>query len=620
MNRHFNTTLKIRKIFFLCIAICTALLFTKCSAPKTLTLSAPGKAKYLIVIPNAPTPVEQTAASELKKHLDEITGTSFDIVRENEANTARPMLIVGNTLLTRSLLPEIDPAKIPYDGIVVETVGDNVIMIGHSVRGTLYAVNTFLEEATGVRWWTSSESFIPKTKKLRIPTLHIKHNPRLIYRESFYKDAFKDEAFAVRMKCNGDFSKITPAYGGHHKFQFFVHSFYPILSPHKYFDTHPEWYSLINGKRTHEAAQLCLSNNAMRKEFTKNALDSLRCHPGMGFISISQNDCYGACQCDNCQAIVREEGSESGPLIRFVNAVAEEIEKEFPEIWVETLAYQYTRKAPLKVKPRKNVVIRLCTIECSFSQPLAEGDQNKPLRDDIEAWSKISDHLFVWNYVTNFTSYMLPHPNIHTLAPDIRFFVKNNTIGLFEQGDYYCDAGDFVRMRNWVISKLMWDPGLDEEKLIDEFLNGYYGTKAAPYLRKYWDLLTKRIKDSNIYLRCYMGNTTDWFTVPVYAEASSLIKKAIEVTKDETLRTRLRREEIPLKFVLLSEYNRFKSYNQQNVSSPIVLPDPERALKEFMGLLREFNVSMVREDFSPNANHIQWVEQLLRARLFPKGL
>jgi hypothetical protein len=250
---------------------------------------------------------------------------------------------------------------------------------------------------------------------------------------------------------------------------------------------------------------------------------------------------------------------------------------------------------------------------------LGEGEQNKAFREDIEAWSKIADHLFIWNYVTDFSSYMLPHPNIHTLAPDIRFFIKNNTIGLFEQGDRSCDAGDFVRMRNWVISRLMWNPDLDENQLIDEFFTGYYGKKAAPYLRKYWDLLTNSAKESGVYLRCYMHNTAAWLTVPVYAEAASLMKKAIDVTKDETLRNRLRREEIPLKFVLLLENERFKEYENQNVTSPVTLPaDPEKALTEFMNLLKEFNVTMVIEDFTPNANHVQWVEQLLRSKLFPE--
>lgn len=618
MSYILKTILKMEKIVYYSLVIFGVLVLNACYEPAGLILSNGGKAKYLIVLPDEPSPVETTAADELKKYLDEITDANFSIISESEADISQPLLVVGNSSLARTLLPKIDITQLPYDGIVVETIGKDIIMLGHPVRGTLYAVNTFLEEAVGVRWWTSTESYIPKTKKLKVPILRIHHAPDLIYRESFYKDAFRDKAFATQMKCNGDFSKITPEYGGYHKFQYFVHSFYPILPPQKYFEQHPEWYSMIDGKRVNKWAQLCLSNDAMRKEFTKNVLDTLRSNPDMHFISISQNDCHGACQCEACQAIVREEGSESGPVIRFVNAVAEEIEKEFPHIWVETLAYQYTRTAPLKVKPRKNVVVRLCTIECSFSQPLGEGEQNKPLRDDIEAWSKIADNLFVWDYVTNFTSYMLPHPNIHVLAPNIRFFIKNNTIGLFEQGDYYCDAGDFVRMRNWVISRLMWDPDLEENKLIDEFLTGYYGEKAAPYLQQYWNLLTNSVKESNVYLGCYMGDTSGWLTVPVYTQAVSLMKKAIEVTKDETLKNRLRREEIPLKFVLLLENERFKVYEQENNISSITPSNPEEALTEFMSLLKEFNVTMIREDFTPNTNHLKWVEELLQSKLFPE--
>lgn len=621
MNFIVKTIFKMRKIVFFLTIIFTALLLNACSNPSTLTLSEKGEAQYVILLPDAPSPVEATAASELKKHLDEITNANFSIVHESEADRSQPLLVVGNSSIARSLLPDIDATQLPYDGIVVETIGKDIIMLGHPDRGTLYAVNTFLEEGAGVRWWTSTESYIPKAKKLKVPPLHIHHAPHLTYREAFYKDALKDEAFAVRMKCNGDFAKISPEYGGYHKFQYFVHSFYTIMPPRDYFDKHPEWYSMIDGERTSHHAQLCLSNDAMREEFTKNVLNTLRTTPDIDFISISQNDSGEdgrSCQCDACQAIVNEEGSESGPVIRFVNAVAEEIEKEFPHIWVETLAYRYTRTAPLKVKPRKNVVVRLCTIECSFSEPLGEGEQNKALRDDMEAWSNIADNLFVWDYVTNFVWYMLPHPNLHLLADNVRFFIENNTIGLFEQGDLYCDAGDFVRMRNWVISRLMWNPDLDENRLIDEFLEGYYGEKAAPYLRQYWELLSHSAKESDVFLSCYMNDTSGWLTVPVYTQAVSLMEKAIAVTKDQTLKDRLRREEIPLKFVLLLENERFKLYEQENNISSITPSNPEEALTEFISLLKEFNVTMVREDFTPNVNHIQWLEQLLRSKLFPE--
>jgi hypothetical protein len=87
----------------------------------------------------------------------------------------------------------------------------------------------------------------------------------LIYREAFYKDAF-ESVFAVRMKCNGSHERIADDYGGHHTFTYFVHSFYPLIPPDKYFEAHPEWFSEINGKRTHDHAQLCLTNDTMRTE------------------------------------------------------------------------------------------------------------------------------------------------------------------------------------------------------------------------------------------------------------------------------------------------------------------------------------------------------------------
>ena len=607
-------------------------LFFSCEATdsNTLLLAKGGKAKYVIVTPDSPTAVEATAVKELKLHLDAITGADFTVVKESAADNGKPQLVVGNSARARALVPGLDAGKLSYDGIVISTAGENIVLVGHPVRGTLYAVYTFLENACGVRWWTSTEKYIPVAKTLKVQELNINYAPKLIYREAFYKDAYssdvnfrneyyseaeQSDVFASRMKSNGYFTNIRPEYGGYHKFQYFVHSFFPILPPDLYFDKHPEWYSLIDGKRSHNHTQLCLTNEQMKAEFIKNALDTLRVNRDMDFISISQNDWHGACQCDKCQAVVKEEGGESGPLIHFVNSVAEAIEKEFPDIWVETLAYQYTRTAPLKVKPRKNVVVRLCTIECSFSQPLGEGDHNKSLRDDIEAWSKIADNLFVWNYVTNFSSYMLPHPNIHTLAPNIRFFVKNKTIGLFEQGDVYCDAGDFVRMRNWVLSHLLWNPEADENQLIDEFLAGYYGKKAAPFLRQYWDLLIDNAKESGVYLRCYMGNTAGWLTVPAYAQAQALFKQAIAATSDNACLQRLYREEIPLKYVLLLENERFRTYQKENGSLPFELPEPEQALNEFLKLLKDNKVTMIREDFSLNPNHIARMEQNLRKAL-----
>lgn len=613
-----NTFWSRKKKFFQFWFLIVSLVLVSCLQPNQLILADKGVGNYTIVLPDNPTAVEVSAAGELKKHLDHITGAEFVILKETDAEDTKLQILVGDSERARKLLPDLDISSLSYDGIIRETVGKNIILVGHPVRGTLYAVNTFLEEACGVRWWTSDESSIPYKKKLKIDIQHVSYAPALIYRESFYKDGVEN-VFCSRMKCNGDFSSTTDEYGGHHHYLPFVHSFNYFLPRERYFATHPEWYSKVGEERVnHPYTQLCLTNSEMREEFINNVIDSLRSHPEAGFVSISQNDSdpdFRFCQCDACSAIAEEEGSQSGPILKFVNEVAEMVEKEFPDVWVETIAYQYSIVPPKNIKPRKNVIVRICTYG-NYSIPLSEGEDNKTTREAIEGWSSIADNLYIWNYVTNFHSYLMPHPNLYSLDEDIRFFVQNNTIGLFEQGDFYSTGGDFVRLRNYLISHLMWNPDLDAELIIDEFLKGYYGVPAAPYVRKYWDLLSNAAVESNVHLTMARSSTADWLDIPTYANAALQMEKAIEVTKDEIKRNRIRREGIPLKFVLLSEYPRFKEYEKQKGSSPVRLPEPEEGLAEFMALLKEFGVKMYHEDWSDNPDHTTAIEQLLRKILF----
>jgi len=80
------------------------------------------------------------------------------------------------------------------------------------------------------------------------------------------------------------------------------------------------------------------------KELTTNALALIRENPEAGYISISQNDYTASCQCPDGQKIVEKEGSESGPILKFVNAVAAKIGFQYPHFWVESMAYTYSEK------------------------------------------------------------------------------------------------------------------------------------------------------------------------------------------------------------------------------------------------------------------------------------
>ncbi len=103
-----------------------------------------------------------------------------------------------------------------------------------------------------------------------------------------------------------------------------------------YGEKHPEWFSEIEGKRIHERAQLCLTNDALRKELIKNLKARLRANPSATIASVSQNDWHKWCTCKNCAAVDEAEGSQA-PLGGSAEAegalgpgTAEEFETETP--------------------------------------------------------------------------------------------------------------------------------------------------------------------------------------------------------------------------------------------------------------------------------------------------
>ena len=186
---------------------------------------------------------------------------------------------------------------------------------------------------------------------------------------------------------NGSASHLDAPRGGGTVYEGFVHTFYRLVPPERYFKTNPEYFSMIDGARRSEHGQLCLTNEDLLEVVIEEVRRRLKANPEAAIVSISQNDSGGgdggACQCGRCRAVDEAEGSPSGVLLRFVNAVAERLEPEFPAVAFDTLAYQYTRKPPRITRPRPSVIVRLCSIECSFAQTMEEGPENKAFRDDV---------------------------------------------------------------------------------------------------------------------------------------------------------------------------------------------------------------------------------------------
>lgn len=513
-----------------------------------------GKARVVIVIDAAASAPERVAANELAAVLHRITGATFEV----QTNTEAPgrAILVGRGVAARKAFKEVNYDSLGDEELVIKTRGNRLLLAGGSPRGTLYAVSRFLQTQCGVRWWTPWASRIPQQRALRIPDIDVREKPAFEYREPYWYPAF-DADWSWRNRCNGQGSQLPAEKGGRVNYKGFVHTFYPLVPPEKHFAAHPEWFSLIKGKRTTDRAQLCLTNPELRRFLLEQVRQWLRESPDTGILSVSQNDWYGACECPDCKALDDAEGSHAGTMLSLVNYIAEQIEPEFPKVAIDTLAYQYTRKPPKTLVPRSNVIIRLCSIECNFRESL-EHESNRSFAEDIRGWSKICQRLYIWDYTTDFSHYVQPHPNWHVLDQNLRFFHANGVRGVFEQGAYQSHGSEMAEMRAWVLAQLMWNPKQDGQALIREFLEGYYGPAATPHLLRYFELM--REATTGHKLGCFAPTERPYFGFKTLQAAEELWLKAESAASvgDAEFLERVRLGHLPVRYVLISRWDKLR--------------------------------------------------------------
>jgi hypothetical protein len=370
---------------------------TTVGGQQQIVLVDEGKSPYSIIIPLEAIPSERYAAEELQRYLERISGVKLPITTDDQPMSSREILLGDNAHVHRLGL-QVDPAKLGPEGFLLRTLQDHLLIIGGRPRGTLYGVYALLEEKLGVRWLTPEVEHVPRTTRVELPFLNEIQKPALEYREVFWTEMLRDADFAARHRLNGHHYRLTEKHGGRGAvFYPFVHSFDQLI-PRETCEQNPEFWPMVEGKRVSGYVQRCLSNPNLVKTAVEQVRRWLEEHPEATIIDVSQNDTGNWCQCPECRAFDEAEGSPAASLIRFVNTIAESIEKDHPDVHVETLAYQYSRKPPKNLRPRRNVIIRLCSIECCFSHPLesCSSKENKLFREDIEEWQAVSPLLYVW--------------------------------------------------------------------------------------------------------------------------------------------------------------------------------------------------------------------------------
>lgn len=444
--------------------------------PAQVCLVSKGKPQARIVLAQE-SDVNRKAAQLLQRFVRETSGGELPIVANGRRS--KNCVVIGEST-----------NEATDDGYVIDCSHGTLAIKTAGGKGAIYGVAALLEKQLGVDYLAKDFYTLTPSADVRIPQMHVAESPAFRFRQTFsYSN--NDSTYRDWMRLQ-EHREMFAA-------DMWVHTFDRLLPSSVYGKSHPEYYSFINGeRRPGNHSQWCLTNPDIF-EIVAHRIDSIfKANPGQNMISVSQNDGNDTyCQCPECRKVNEYEGSPAGCYVRFLNRLAE----RFPDKQFSTLAYLFTMHPPKHVKPLPNVNIMLCDIDTKREVPLTDNESGRDFVRALEGWAKISNNIFVWDYGINFDNVVAPFPNFHILKKNIQLFKRNHATMLFEQVNGTLGT-DFAELRAYMLGKLMWNPELDADSLMQRFMRGYYGA-AAPYLYRYQQMLTGALLASGTPLWIY---------------------------------------------------------------------------------------------------------------------
>ena len=542
---------------------------------KGMLLAEKGKSDYQIVTPENADQKIIFSAKELQNYLQKTAKVKIPVVDQKDQDKNK-----------KSIFLKI--LSIDKNTVSIRSEGDDLIIGGGSAEAVKNAVYVFLEEYLGCDWYAPDAEKVPEHKSLVLKTpVKYSYTPEIVTRTVHSRLFYDDPVFAGKLRVTTEsFPYYVPGAR--------VHTFQKFVPEEKYYKEHPEYFALRNGKRI--PTQLCLTNKEVLKIVKDSVAALFKRNPGARVISVSQNDNTQYCTCDDCSKIDQQEGSPAGNMIRFVNKVA----ADFPDKTISTLAYQYTRK-PCKTRPAENVLITLCSIECDRSAPITE--KCTPFAEDLRGWNKLTSHIRIWDYTTQFTNFLAPFPNIYTLQPNIKFFRDNHAKWIFEQ--HSSNPSELFELRSYLTAKLLWNPDKKTtDEILTDFTGGYY-EEAGSFVKKYIDLIHQKIKEDPDFFLFLYGDPSQAFDsylnpelLKTYDGFFDQAEKAVE--EKPVVLQRVKEARLGVDYAILEACRKnlskdFTLTKPDKNGNKMVNPYVEKKLEQFMETCNNADITMMNE-------------------------
>ena len=467
-----------------------------------------------------PLAAEKEAASEIQLCCQKISGAALPIVAAGDDLKGLAPIYLGGAADAKWL--DAVRAKGPDPGSFALVVTARQASIrGLSSQAAFYGACELLEQL-GVRWFMPGElgTVMPKTKAL------VLREQTTIQVPSFSSRYLQgvDEGWEKHLRAGG------PRFPSSHGIHLGV-------SRDKFFEQHPEYHALRDGKRSH--SQLCISNPEVLKLATETTKQFFRDNPEADIIGMGANDGRGFCECPQCKALDAGDYDPFGHCesmtdryVWFFNQVLQGIRDEFPTKRIGFYAYASYCRPPVKVKPDPKIVpavamISLCRMHGMNNPVCPEKSYEQWI---IEQWGRRLPQVYYRGYWYNLADPGLPFFMIRRIAEEVPLGKRLNIAGWRTECNANWSGGS---PSLYLAHKLMWNHTASAQAVVDDFCQKFLGPAAGP-MRRYIDLMDKTVADADDHT----GSIWDLalvYAAPVRAQAQRLLDEAAQAASADSL-------------------------------------------------------------------------------------
>ncbi|MBO4648459.1 MAG: DUF4838 domain-containing protein [Lentisphaeria bacterium] len=443
-----------------------------------------GKSEWKIVIPAKPHMTENYAAEEFRDTLKKVSGVTLPI-EKTDAVPAKNAVVIG-TIDTCPAVKKLSsefkltPGKI--EQIAIFTRGGNLYLAGNMPRAALYAVYTFLKDQLGCRWFWDGPTgeYITPRKEYTLPDLAIHYAPPFRFRVMSPVGMHRHvptEIWMARSRVNGDSSSLpirdlagAVRRGGSHT----------VCVSRKDFDKHPDWFSMIDGKRRVEGYAGCWSNPEYFQYLVKKHVDIIR-KRNIELLCAFPADIMLRCQCPECT----KNPDKSSRWFDFYYKLTQAIAKECPDVEFAGVAYQEYRAIPTS-EVRGLIYVDYCQYNRCYVHKL--DDPNCPINQrsmsQFKLWqAKAPMAVYGYEFDVFKTEKPLYYPFWNMTADAMKHFrdmklvrVKTEMSVNQRKGVTREDMTQQARrIGNYMYAQQLWDPDVDVQTVLKDFCDHVYG-------------------------------------------------------------------------------------------------------------------------------------------------